>query len=262
VPNSYTEVFTMTAPAIIRRGSSRGAGAHAFSIGRKKFKTDFILPKSLVDRENYFADDILKECYPRVGEPQRVHQYKLRNFYKMAQRVAKIESWMKLGAPIVVGGFRIIVRDKYGEPYDFGIVSLNLVTTSFTELLVDALQNSTTSPIDVYNFHNFGTSNTAEANTQNDLITEVTDVTAQDWVETTRPAGTQTEGASANIYATNNAGPLTVNVGPIAVEEVAVFVSAAFGGVGIIDRGVTGTVTLNATETITDNYEYTAIPEV
>jgi hypothetical protein len=251
----------MTAPAAVRGGFSKGSGVHSFAIGRSRFKTDFIIPKSMVDRENYFADEILKQCYPDVGDPQRVYQYKLRNFYRMARRVAQLESWMKNGAPLVVGGFRIVIHDRDGKPHDLGIVSLNKVSTSFTELLVDAMQNSTTDPIDVYNFHNFGTDNTAEANTQNDLIIEVTDITAQDWVETVRPAGTQGEGASANIYSSANAGPLTVNVGPIAVEEVAVFVTNAYGAVGIIDRGVTGTVTLNAAETITDSYEYTSIPE-
>lgn len=75
---------------------------------------------------------------------------------------------------------------------DHGLISCQLVTQAFAQYLVDSLQDSTTYPMDAFEYHATGTDNTAEANTQTALGTEVE----------SRVAGTQIEGGSTNIYRT------------------------------------------------------------
>jgi hypothetical protein len=205
--------------------------------------------------------DILRHAYPDPQLPRGVLEYRMRNYPRLCMELAEIEMARRLKIPVMMGAHFAIVERKRGRGLEIlGLTSLHKVSQAFTVEVVDCLQDSEGNPIDVYNFHNFGTDATAEANTQNDLILELA---ATEWVEAARPAGTQTEGASTNIYRSEDAGPLTVDTaqGPIAIEEVAVFLSATFGVVGVIDRGVTGTITLDDDETITNSYEYTAQPE-
>ncbi len=104
-----------------------------------------------------------------------------------------------------------------------GLVSCRLVTTAFAAYLVDSLQNSTTSPMDLFKYHAVGTGNTAEANTQTALVTEVE----------SREIGTQVEGATANIYKSVATVAFT---GTHSIAEHGLFTAASAGT--MMDRSV------------------------
>ncbi len=87
-------------------------------------------------------------------------------------------------------GFLSRIHTRGGKVIANGLVSCRLVTTAFAAYLVDSLQNSTTTPMDLFKYHAVGTGTTAEANTQTALVTEIM----------SRVVGTQIEGASVNIY--------------------------------------------------------------
>ena len=80
----------------------------------------------------------------------------------------------------VFGFLRVrIKRVLTGKWEDLGLVSTKLVTTAFAEFVVDALQDSTTYPLDLFTWHDMGDDNTAEDNAhtalQNSRETRVND---------------------------------------------------------------------------------------
>lgn len=131
--------------------------------------------------------------------------------------------------------------------WDYGLQGYNLVTVDFTEYLVDALQDSTNGTMDAFSFHASGTDGTAESNTDSSLITEVE----------SRTDGTQTEGASANIYQT--VGTISYSAS-YNISEHGIF-TASSGGT-LLDRTVLGTsIDVTSGDEIEFTYELTVNAE-
>jgi len=120
-------------------------------------------------------------------------------------------------------GFLSRKHTRNGVVINRGLVSCQLVTQAFANYIVDSLQDSATYPLDAFKYHAVGTGTTAESNAQTALITEIE----------TREAGTQVEGASANIY--KSVATITFT-GSHAVSEHGIF-SASTGGT-LLDRSL------------------------
>lgn len=129
---------------------------------------------------------------------------------------------------------------------DLGLISCQLVTTAFAAYIVDSLQDSTATPMDAFEYHASGTGNTAEANTQTALVTEVE----------TRQAGTQIEGATANIY--RSVATVTYTATRSIVEHG--LFSASSGGT-MMDRSLFTAVPVVNTDTIEFTYQLTVNAE-
>lgn len=129
-----------------------------------------------------------------------------------------------------------------GRIIDMGLISVKKITTAFRDYMVDSLQDSTTYPMDAFNYHGCGTGTTAEANTQTALVTEVG----------SRQAGTQTEGASANIF--RSVATLTPG-GSYAITEHGIF-SASTAGT-MMDRSLFSAINVAASDSIEFTYEAT-----
>lgn len=78
---------------------------------------------------------------------------------------------------------------------NYGVLSTRVVTNAGVAFLVDGFQNLV--ELENLKYHGFGTGNNAEDATDTALETELTTEYASD---NTRPTGSTTEGASANIY--------------------------------------------------------------
>jgi len=143
------------------------------------------------------------------------------------------EIWGVLSAKVICNGE---VRK------DLGVISTRKVTTAFRDYIVDSLQDSTTYPLDVFKYHGCGTGTTAEANTQTALVTEVG----------SRVSGTQTEGATANIYKT--VATITPG-GSYAITEHGVFSASSSGT--MLDRSVFSAINVGASDSIQFTYECT-----
>jgi len=142
-------------------------------------------------------------------------------------------------------GFLSAKKKSKGVIQDLGLVSVQKVTQAFATYLVDSMQNSTTSPMDVFKYHASGTDNTAESNTQTALGTEVE----------TRSAGT-TEEDSSSIYKTVST---LVYTGTHSIVEHGVF-SASSGGT-MLDRSVITAVPVENTDEIEWTYKLTVSAE-
>lgn len=132
---------------------------------------------------------------------------------------------------------------------DYGLVCQRLVTTAGVNFLVDAFQNSV--ELENLKYHGLGTGNTAENASDTALVTELT---TEYNPNSTRAAGSTTEGASANIYRT--VGTVTVDASAAVVEH-GVFSQAATGGGTLLDRSVFSVVNLGNGDSLQATYELT-----
>lgn len=127
-----------------------------------------------------------------------------------------------------------------GAITDYGLVSTKVVTDAGVAYLVDALQNLTEP--ENFKYHGSGTGVTAEAASQTALVTEVA----------SRAVGSQTEGASANIYKT--VGTVTYS-GTFAITEHGIFSAASTGT--MLDRSVFAAINVISGDAIEFTYELT-----
>ena len=139
-----------------------------------------------------------------------------------------------------------------GDVTAYGTLSTRVVTTAGVGFIVDAFQNLV--EVENMQFHGFGTGTTAEAAGDTALVTEET---TQYNPDSTRPTGTRTEGASANIYRT--VGTYSPDAGGTrAITEHGIFSQAATGGGVLLDRSVFSAVNLVAgSDSLQVTYELT-----
>jgi hypothetical protein len=144
------------------------------------------------------------------------------------------------GSVRLVGRLYVIVLRADGGREDYGLVSTRVVTTAGVNYLVDAFQG-TTEP-ENFKYHAMGTGNTAEAVGDTALVTEVE----------SRVTGTQTEGASANIYRT--VATITATAGR-AITEHGIFSASSAGT--LLDRSVFSVINLSTSDSIQFTYDLT-----
>lgn len=136
-----------------------------------------------------------------IGVPKTVNGlpvwvWKLRNY----SRPGFIKGWLakhfaaplanKFGVMTAVAELRAVLRHPDGTKVDLGVLSYRVVTNAAVAEIVDEMQAST-GDIALFDYHDCGTGNTAEAAGDTALVTPFGG---------SRVAGTPGEGASANIY--------------------------------------------------------------
>lgn len=176
---------------------------------------------------------------------------KIKNAWELTKQWARVTKKQAL-RPLSGGGYqagaiapearlyaKIIKGD--GNQVDLGILSTKVVTTAFVNLLVDQLQSST-GEIANFSWHEMGTGGTAEAIGDTALVTAVE----------TRTDGTQTEGASANIY--RSVGTITATSARAIVEH-GLFNASSAGT--LMDRSVFTVINLATDDAIQFTYELT-----
>ena len=129
-----------------------------------------------------------------------------------------------------------------GRRTDFGIVSRRVITTAFVNFMVDQLQAETSVWGD-FKWHDSGVGTTAAVIGDTDI--ETTDAEA-------RVAGTQVEGATAEIY--KSVGTITYTT-TLAITEHGLF-SIVTGGT-LMDRHVFTAINVVNTDQIEFTYELT-----
>lgn len=147
------------------------------------------------------------------------------------------------GVVTITGRLRArLIRDD-GTIVDYGVVAHGLVTTAWTNFLIDNMQTETAEFGDM-KYHDSGVGTTGPAVGDTDM--ETTDGES-------RATGSQGEGASANIY--NTVGTITYTTTK-AITEHGVF-SQVTGGT-MIDRHTFAAVNVVNTDQIEFTYEYTS----
>lgn len=199
----------------------------------------------------------LTHALPRPGLPAEVNVWRLKNLPRLTTQYLRVAAAVAIGRMFGVAtlhgrcAHRVYRGD--GRVLEYGIASYRVVTTAFVNYLVDAMQAD--QAFENFKFHGWGTGTVAEAVGDTGLGTEFTTEYATD---NTRVTGTQTEGASANIYRT--VATFDPDSGTtLAVTEHAVHL-AATGATTICDRSKFAAITLTVADgdTLQTTYELTA----
>jgi hypothetical protein len=132
-----------------------------------------------------------------------------------------------------------VIRSN-GDVENLGLISTKVVTDAGVQYLVDALQNLVEP--ENFKYHASGTGTTAEAASQTALVTEVA----------SRTAGSQAEGASANIYRTV---AIIAYAAPFAITEHGVFSANAAGT--MLDRSLFAAINVLSGDSIEFTYDLT-----
>lgn len=177
---------------------------------------------------------------PRRGLAPGVAMWRVRNLPNFWRGFWRVLVARVLGIPTHYGALFLSVTRGDGTIVSLGLASYRVVTDVGVGFIVDTFQNLKES--ENMKFHGFGTGTTAEAAGDTALVTELT---TQYAVDSTRPTGSTTEGATANIYRT--VATLTPDSGGvIAVTEHGVFDQAATGGGVLLDRSKFAAVNLDS----------------
>lgn len=178
---------------------------------------------------------------PKRSLPREANVWRLKQLPRLLPQFLRVQFAVTVGRLCGVRtmyGRTFLVSTRNGVTFERGIGSYRVVTDTGVQFIVDALHANAT--IANLKYHGFGTGTTAESAAQTTLVTECTTAYATD---NTRPTGTQTEGASANIYRT--VGTLTPDA-DVALTEHSVFDQAANSGGTMLDRSKFAAVNLIA----------------
>lgn len=181
--------------------------------------------------------EVFTHGMPRVGLPTAVNAWRTKNAANLWRGARRVFAARAMQVPTHYGALYLtLIRD--GRKIPLGLASLRVVTDAGVAAIVDAFQN--TVELENFKYHGFGTGTTAEAAGDTALVTELT---TEYVVNSTRPTGTTTEGASANIYRT--VATLSPDSGgTIAVTEHGVFSATSAGT--LLDRSKFSAVNLVA----------------
>jgi hypothetical protein len=189
---------------------------------------------------------------PWFGLGRAVNLYRLRNLVNIWRGFYRVALAGIFNIPTHYGVLYARKINKLtGEVIDLGVVSMRVVTDTGVAFIVDAFQNTT--EVENLKFHGYGTGAGAEAAGNTALTTELTTQYATD---NTRPTGTTTEGATANIYRTVATLDPDADVG---ITEHGVFSQAATGGGTLLDRSLFTVINLSGAggDTLQTTYELT-----
>jgi hypothetical protein len=182
--------------------------------------------------------EILALGFPHLGLSREVFAWRLRNLPNLLRGLWRVLIARLFNLPHFYGAVSLVKVCTDGRTVDYGLASLRLVTTAGVNFLVDAFQG-TTEP-ELFKYHGFGTGTNAESAANTALQTELTTQYATD---NTRPTGSQTEGATANIY--RSVATLSPDSGgTIAITEHGIFSADAAGT--LLDRSVFSAVNVVA----------------
>jgi len=175
-------------------------------------------------------------------------KYKLKNQARpafilgWAQRQLALWTAKLTRLPVMLGSVRAVLVKSGGQRLDLGVLGYRVVTTAFVNFMVDQLQTETSTWGD-FKYHDSGTGTTAEAVGDTDI--ETGDGLA-------RATGTQTEGASANIY--RSVGTLSYT-GSAAITEHGLLNASTSGT--LLDRTVFSAINVSNGDSIEFTYELT-----
>lgn len=196
---------------------------------------------------------VIEHGLPRPGLPAEVNRWRAKNQRNLLRGWRRIAAAKALGVPTYYGALFISVRRGDGTMVPYGLASLRVVTTVGVNKIVAAMNATDAVTAVNFKFHGYGTGTTAEAAADTALVTELT---TQYNPDNTRPTGTQTVGASSNIYRT--VATMTPDSGgAIVLREHGIF-SATTAGT-LLDRSLFAAITLDSTlgDSIQTTYDLT-----
>jgi hypothetical protein len=146
------------------------------------------------------------------------------------------------GIPTLTSQVHAAVIRRDGHRINYGVLGRRVVTDAFVQFMVDQLQSETSEWGD-FKYHDCGEGSTAE---------NASDTAMETQYGGARATGSQTEGASANIY--KSVGTISFT-GTKAITEHGLFSQST--GTTLMDRTVFSTINVGNGDSIQFTYELT-----
>jgi hypothetical protein len=173
---------------------------------------------------------VLRDGLPRPGLPRKVNMWRLRNQRHLWRGLLPLIVARLFHQHRIYGALWVDAVDDTGARTAYGLASLELVTTAGVGYIVDAWQNL--AEMEAMKYHAVGTGTTDPAIGDTALGAEATTALNPD---STRGAGSLTEGTAANIFRTVATNTFDASA---AVSEVGLFNQQATGGGVLFDHFV------------------------
>lgn len=183
-----------------------------------------------------------------IRRPQVGWRWKLRNSANIWRGLWRAAVAEALGVPHMRATLRALLIRRDGRVMDYGLVSTRVVTTAFANFVVDQLQTETSAFGD-FKYHDTGIGVGDEAAGDTGMGTVSTEMT-----DDLRVAGTQVEGASANIYRSVATVSYT---GSEAITEHGLFNDTRANGGTLMDRSKFAAINVGNGDSIQFTYELT-----
>lgn len=206
-------------------------------------------PRTAVPARELSLAEILEYGFPHGGMPQAVAAWRTRNLPNLMRGARRVLAARALKIAHLYGQLSLVVIHPDGSWEDYGLASLRVVTDAGVAAIVDAFQN--TVELETFKYHGTGSGGTAEAAAQTALVTEFTTQLNPD---STRPTGSLTEGATANIFRTVGTNTYDATV---AITEHGIFTQAATGGGTMLDRSLFSVINLASGDSLQTTYDLT-----
>lgn len=207
-------------------------------------------------RPTPYSDMILRATDPfAIGIPSWLKEYRKKNLPNIMRGLTTIQLAEAHGIPthfgILYAKLYTTKQDEVaGVVYrDYGMIGCRLVTNNGVAFIIDTLQNVIEA--EIMRYHGIGTNATAEAQADSALGAELSTVYGTD---NTRAAGTQVEGATANIFRT--VGSNSVD-GSATITEHGLLSQQATGGGVLFDRTVFAGIAVVSGNVLQTTYEWT-----
>ena len=191
------------------------------------------------ERKELFQEafDVLHEEVHAKSDP--VVGWRIANLHHLLEGFERVDRDTARKNTRPAGILKLAV-EPMGEHIDLGLVSVNVVTTTGVNFVIDAFQN--TEEVETIKYHGNGTGNTAAVIGDTTLETEVD----------SRSTGTTAEGGSANIY--QSVGTNTYST-TRAIVEHGIFSVSTSGT--LFDRSVFTAINTDTSTNIEFTYEWT-----
>lgn len=209
-------------------------------------------PKPL--RTTFSLREVREWGYPQKGLRQAVNDWREQNWAaNLRDAVYRLKAASTihglLGGDVRAFSELYLAKISKADYQWMGLASVRVVTTAGVNFIVDAFQNSV--EVELFKYHGIGVGTTNEATSDTALVSELTTEYSSD---NTRATGSQTEGASANIYRT--VGTNTVDAS-VAITEHGIFTSATSGAGTLLDRSKFSAVNLASGDSLQSTYDLT-----
>lgn len=207
------------------------------------------------DARNELVDEYIRCAHPQPGLSDEVNHHRALRWDGFLESAAKVHEAILRGIPTLFGSVYVRLIDVDGTVLVDGLQSHHILTTVGATRIRMVMDGSDPASATNAKYHALGTGSTTPAAGQTALVAELN---TEYVVNGQRQAGTQGQGSSVNIYASDAVTPIDTAPGSNVVE-FGLFDDQTRGNGHMFDRSAIGPLTPTAGQNVQTGYDFTIV---